>query len=408
MTLTYPRVSFTSFAAFVLLIASEGTNLRASDCDDQPASEPAKPLTEKDYSDFAKNLEEAATKGEKASFDNLIRIMELLERSISDLGLSETDLKLLLEGAKSAKYGFAEQIIAEVKRGGRYSLLRRRELDGRKSVLMRLILEDGSVNYHEFLLHRSSDGQVVAEDVYIYLSCEKLSRTFRNMMLVFLADSKKGFVAKLKEADQVYLKNVNDVIELTSAAQSGKNAKALSIFRKLPPELQKEKSLQLLAIKAAQEGEESEYLVELERFRKAHPKDVAIDFLSIDYYVLKKQYGEAQKSIEKLDKAVGGDPFLQILKGGMLNQAGKSAEAKWIIEKALEDDSKLILGYWARIGIAVEEKNHGDTLTWLKKVEETGLVKVSPDNIKSSELYAEFVKSPEFEKLKSWLAERKR
>jgi tetratricopeptide (TPR) repeat protein len=408
MTPIFSRYLSATLVLFASTIAFESNKLRATEGVDPPSDQSAKTLTENDYREFGRKLEEAAKKGEKASFDKLIRVVELLERSLGDLGLPEKDFKAVMAGAKSVKTDFTDLIIAEVKKGGSYTLLRTREFEGRRSALMRLIFEDGSVNYHEFVLHRSSDGQVVTEDIYIYLSCEMLSKTFRRMLLVFLADPKKGIAAQLKEADEFYLKNMNEVIKLSTAMKNGKNEEALAIFRKLPPELQKDKSLQILAIKAAQEGEESEYLIELERFRKAHPKDAAIDILSIDYFLLKKQYDEAQKAIDKLNESVGGDPFLQILKGGVLNQAGKNAEAKPIIEKALKDDPKLMLGYWTRVAIALEEKNYADTLVWLKKIEETGLSEIDLENIRKIDLYAGFVKSPEFEKLKKWLAERKK
>jgi tetratricopeptide (TPR) repeat protein len=276
---------------------------------------------------------------------------------------------------------------------------------------MRLSLPEGTVNYHDFLLVRSSDGKILTDDIYIFVTGELFSQTLRRIWLNLMGepkDGKQGLVERLKGSDQLYMKHLNELRKIPAAIRLGQGKEALAIFRKLPAELQRDKSLQIMAITAAQDGPEEDYAMELERFRKTHPKDAAIDFLSIDYYIIKKQYDEAVKATDRVDQALGGDPFLQVKKGDILFQAGKNDQAKKIVEKAIKDDPKMVFGYLTRVGIALEEKNHPDTLTWLKKLEESGLDSISLANIRVSEDYAAFVKSPEFEKLKTWLAERKK
>ena len=234
-------------------------------------------------------------------------------------------------------------------------------------------MTDGGLNYHEFLLARSPDGQVVTEDMYVFLSGEMLTQTFRRFLLNFLASPEQGGAVQLRGPDQLYVKHAREIGKMATAIQKDRGKEALAIFRKLPADLQKDKVIQLIAIRAAQDGDEAEYLVELERFRKAHPEDVAIDFLSIDYHIIKKQYDEALKALGRADKAVGGDPYLQVIKGGLLIQAGRFQQARTTLEKAVKDEPKLIHGYWALVSLALEEKNHAETAVWLKKIEESGL-----------------------------------
>jgi tetratricopeptide (TPR) repeat protein len=406
----FSRFLLVTVVALVLFLEFETRELYSAEMTQPPApaAQPTKPLplTEKDYLEFGRSLEEAATKNDQTTVSQLVPIARLNERAIRDLELPENVRKALLSRANATR-GFTERVLAEVKNGGRYSLLRTREVDGRQRVLMRQIGGNGGVNYHDYLLVRSPDGKVVAEDLFVLSIGEMCSQTYRREFLNILASAKQELIA-LKESDQTYLDNISEVRKMLAAMRDGQSKEVLKIFRKLPAELQKDKLLQLAAIKATQDGEESEYLIELERFRKSNPKDAAIDLFSVDFYILKKQYDLALKSIDQVDKFVGGDPFLKIVKGDVLNQMGKKAEAKMLIEMGIKDDPKLMNGYWIRVSISLEEKNHVDTLTWLKKIEELGLDRINLDNIKTSESYAEFVKSLEFQKLKTWLADRKR
>lgn len=397
-----PMFHLMALAAAILLTAG---NIRA-------AEDAVKPLNEKDHEEFGRKLETAVAKGDKAALDQLIPITGLFELAIADLELvPKMRQSLMTEVEKSkSKFSFRDELLGEIKKGGKYTLLRTRMVEGRQRVTMRLTGSDDDLNYHEFLLRRDANGRVVAEDIYIFMTGEMLSSTLRRLVFNLLpAGGAQGLLEKLKGADQAYLNSLRDVMRFSTAAKAGRNKDAMAIYRKLPEELQNDKAMILMAIMVAQKADDDdEYLAGMERFRKAYPKDPAIDFISIDYYVLKKQYGKAIESIQRVEKAVGGDPYLQILTAVVLNQSGKAAEAKPLVEKAVQADPKLAFGYWVRVTISLGEKNHADTLTWLKKIVETGIAEIDADSIQKADGYAEFAKSPEFQKLKKWLAERKK
>lgn len=371
------------------------------------ADPPAKLITEKEYRDYGKALETAVREKDPAAVSRLIPMIDLFETAIADLELPPNMKVAVMAGAKKAQNNFSEQIVKEIKKGGRYTLLRVREVDGERRVLMRLITADDAVNYHDVILRRNGEGKVVAEDVYVFAAGEVLTNTFRRLAFNFL--STYGELAdKLKGTDRLLFKSLEDFTRMTAAFHKGNAKEALAIYRRLPADLQKDKAVQLVAIASAQNVNDEDYVVELERFRKAHPKDPACDFISIDYYILKMRYKEALASIENVNKAVGGDPFLQLQRCAVLKLQGMPKEARAEAEAALKADPGMKLGYFLLIAIALDEKDHAATLNWLKKLEESGLDSISLKGIETSEDYAEFVKSPEFKQLKAWLAERKR
>jgi tetratricopeptide (TPR) repeat protein len=145
---------------------------------------------------------------------------------------------------------------------------------------------------------------------------------------------------------------------------------------------------------------EADYLAGLETFRQLYPNDPAIDFISIDYFLLKKRYDEVHKSIDRLDKAVGGDPYLNVLRGSTSMEAGQFEEASRAMEKAIKDEPDMSKAYWARIGLSLQEKKHDDTLKWLQAIVEKCQVAIT--NLNEVPEYAEFVKSPQHGEWQKW------
>jgi tetratricopeptide (TPR) repeat protein len=365
------------------------------------------PLTEDDYKEFGAKLEKAVIDGDKAEVDRLVRVLDLFERSISDLSVTAAERKGMLAGASRSGGQFSQQFIDIVKSGGSYSVVRVRTIDDRPRILLRLIHPEGAVNYHEFSLVRYPDGQIATEDIYIYLSGEQLTQTFRRLLLGFLADRNRGAVAQLSKDEQLLTKHMNDLTTMAQMARSGQHREALATFRRLPAGLQKNKIFQIIAIQAAQgTGDDADYLAELERFRRDYPTDPAADIISIDYYLLKKQYDEAFKAVDRLDKALGGDPYMDVLRAGGFVEAGRYKEARAAAEKAVKDAPKLPQAYWARLTVATKEKNHADTLTWLKKLVEAAEPKLDPANLRADERFVEFVRTPQFEEFQRWVARR--
>jgi tetratricopeptide (TPR) repeat protein len=364
------------------------------------------PLTEDDCREFGEKLQKAIAIGDTAAAHRLFRINNLLERSISDLDLSASEKKGVLTGAAKAGTEFPAQFIRIVKEGGNYSLLRVRIVEGRPRVLMRLITDEGALNYHEFTLVRYPDQEIATEDVYIYTSGEPLSQTFRRLLLGIMAENRGGF-ARLREEDKIYTKNAGVIGKMAMMVRNGQSKEALDTFRKLPAELQKNKVFQIVAIQAASgTGDDNDYLTEMERFRRDHPNDPAAEILSIDYYLLKKNYGETLKTIDRLDKSLGGDPYLDCMRASAMADAKKFKEARTFADKAIKDAPKIPQAYWTRTTVATMANDHDDTLKCLKVLVEKAEPTLEASNLQADERFAKFVTTAQFDEFKKWLASR--
>jgi hypothetical protein len=287
-----------------------------------------------------------------------------------------------------------KQILQAVEGDGSVKLLRIRTTDGRPCPLFRLIQADGSLNYHEHTLVRHPDGEVVTEDILVYATGEPISQTVRWLLIPALT-ANPGLNARGK-IDPQELETLTTVGELGKAVRGGDPKSAVAAYRKLPKKTQEQKPVLIHFMQAAMsldKAGEADYLASIETYRTLYPDDPAVDFVSIDYYFLKKDFAGARRSIDELDKAVGGDPYLDVMHGNAWMEAGQPEEARRAFERAIEREPDLATAYRARITLSLREKKPSDTLKWLRAVVENRDVTVG--DLKDVPEYAEFVKSPQ-------------
>jgi tetratricopeptide (TPR) repeat protein len=364
------------------------------------------PLTEADGQAFGEQLEIAVASGDVEMVKALMRPAEILERSVSDLGLSAKERKDFFSMGVRFGNSFAEQFIKVVADGGNYTLVRVRIVAGRPRVIVRLMHSEGAINYHEYSLIRYPDNQIGADDVYIYLSGEPLSHTFRRFLLGFLSLQQRGFT-DLKPEEKMLVEHIDDISQMTAKMRNGEPGEALAAYRKLPKELQNNKFLQLVAVQAAGAiGDDEVYLAEMERFRQNYPRDAACDLLLIDYYLLRKNYEEALQAVERLDASLGGDPYLDSLRATVLSQDGKLTEARQFADKALTNSPKLAPVYWTKLTVAALQKDHAATLETLQQIVEKIDPALDPEDLKNDDRFVEFVMTPEFAQFQKWVAAR--
>ena len=293
----------------------------------------------------------------------------------------------------------------EVDAGGSYRLLRIHVVDGQVRCLFRLIAANGGVTYHDAVLSRSLDSRFVMEDIYLFSSGEMMSASIRRLVLSEVAEFNPAAIPELPYAQKVSLDHTEKIEQLSLASRNGKAAEAIAIYKSMPDELREQKAIVLVYLKAAS-NDVREYMAAFQTYRRLFPNDAAVDLFSIAYFSAKRQYDEALRCIEKVDKAVGGDAYLTAQRALILTEAKRYKEAATTAEKAIEQEPDLAETYWSRITVAVKEKNHVDTLTWLKKVvEKAGQ---EPTDLKDSLDFADFMKSPQHDEWREWCKARRK
>jgi tetratricopeptide (TPR) repeat protein len=194
------------------------------------------------------------------------------------------------------------------------------------------------------------------------------------------------------------LENVKRMSDLT---QQGQFEEALKLAAKMPDDLKKQKIVLVVRGVAASNVGESEFLAVIDDFRKHYPDDAALDLMSIDYFLNQKKHDKALTSIDRVDEAVGGDAYLDVMRAGIYAEMGDFDEALKTARRATEREEDLADAQWSIVTISLKKKDYdltAETLNTLTKKFGIGL----PD-LATVEEYAGFVQSPQYKK---WLEAR--
>ena len=224
------------------------------------------------------------------------------------------------------------------------------------------------------------------------ISGEKMSDLFRRLYLIAVAEADRSFLTKLARGQGDLAKHGKDVQMMGKMAREGDSKGALKIYDGLPESLRFEKWVLLLRLMAAQNADEKTYLSAIEAFEKRFPGDPSLALVSVDGFVLKKQHRRAIGSIEKLNRFIGGDPYLLLLQAGQYVELKDKAKARELANQAIEQEPSLPNSYDFLLGLSLEEKNFEETARLLNLTEKN----LSADMlgpVQTTEDYEPFLKS---------------
>ncbi len=351
---------------------------------------------------------EALQAGEAASAAALVDWDGVVGRATGGFGKSpevvaarEAFAARFLESIRSSG-GLTSQVAEAVEQGGSYRLLRMREEDRAPRAVFRLVIPDGGgVNYHVLEFGRGADGRVRIADVFIGTAGERFSHSLRRTFVPQAAEL-VGADA-MSEPDRRML----DQAELLGSAgellAAGDPAAALAVIEALPEGSVLDQPLRLLRLAAAEQIGADKYVRIVGELRDPRGGELSLELVSIDGFARLGEFDAALAAIDRLETAVGGDPYLNVLRAGILYQAGRLDEAAAKARKAIEEDPTLEDAYWQLTTISLDEGEFEVTVEMLTLLEER--LKIGIADLTDIPAYAEFVESPEYAK---WMRSRGR
>jgi hypothetical protein len=300
--------------------------------------------------------------------------------------------------AQDADTGFSGQVVRSATRGGSYTLVKIHEVGAETRAMFRMVLpEDGGFNYHDYVLGRVG-GQLKATDVYIYGAGELLTSTMRRAMIISAASQGPEWLKGLTGRDLDMAKSAKQIREYSDLAAKGDPEGVLARYAKLPKSVQSEKGVLLVRLYAATQVDDKTQEEALADIRKSDPKDYAGDLQCLASYLSAQKYTPFEKAVIRLNKAVGGDPYLNVVLAGMEVERQDYKKARQLLEEAVTADDTVIDAWWSLVTVSLREKDFAATIKYLDRLASDFSVDVG-DVTKNAE-YADFVKSPEFAKWK--------
>ncbi|QEL15177.1 hypothetical protein [Limnoglobus roseus] len=387
--------------AAVSVIVKKPSLLPAADSPPPALENVGPPVDEQEAMQFGLQLEAAAAGRDKAALDRLAPMEALYNRAVSDMDTSRLSPDLRTAFVRR----FTNEIGGLIAGDGSYKLVRVHTVDGRPRVFFRILNGKGGLNYHDILLARTATGQVVLEDVGVMTMGETLGKTMRRLTIDSLTAGQRG---TRSERIQLMEKHAKELVDFHAKVREGKAGEAMVVYRRLPDVLRKDKDTQLIALGAALAISDEAHVREIEAYQQAHPDDPNLDLISLDLYLLTRQHKQSLKALAAIEKTVGGDPCVDAIRATVLAETGRFAEARTAAERAIREEPTLTEAYWARIAVAIGERDHPAALKWFKAIAEKRQVTLNFPAIVQSPESKPFARSPEFQELKAWYANRGR
>lgn len=397
-----------TFGVMVGLIVYAATRPKQHVPEQERTVRELEPLTEAECKQFGEDFARAVSRQYRESLREALRLREITESAIVDLEVSAPERRELLGDNAVGAEGHINRLLAAINPDDQFTVRRVRRVNDRWVATFR-VLGPRSVNFFELALARYPDGSVGAADFYDYYNGYSIRTVLRETAFVFLAARRRSLLDRLTGSERALAENQKAIDEALRHLRAKRPKAALTELRALPEQLRDQQTFRSMLFATAEAtGDPKEYTAEVERALARTPDDPTLDLRLVAYCVEKRRFADALRRIDRLNAAVGGDAYFTGFKADVLYRDRQLERAKGVAEQAFADEPSFENGYSTRLSIAVEERNHPDTLVWLKKGLEARLWDTTAEALATNEVYAEFVKSPQFAEFAKWLAERKK
>jgi tetratricopeptide (TPR) repeat protein len=357
---------------------------------EQPAAPPLTAPTQEEADAFAKKFAKHVIPCDRSALNRDIDGDQMITRALAGR-------KMQPEKARGARMGITTHLstamcdIASPTNvlGGEapsYEVLRTRMIDGHPRPLLRLA-SDAGVTYHELTLDKQH-GEVRVADILLYSTGE----TFSEM------------VGSMLDA----LDNPSDGLGMSRAKQllnEGKAKEARDAVDTLPDRLRNTKTVMLFRVFASGAmNDDAEYLKTMDEFAKAYPNDPALELVQIDQAFLKKDYKKVLEMLDRLDKRVGGDPYLELQRAAVYIELKDIPNALKHAKLGTEKAPELQQVWWARANAEVAAKEYAASLKTLEHLRSKFGAELDPQAMREDARFTALVDSPEFA---AWLKKQK-
>lgn len=364
------------------------------------------PPTEEQARPFADALQRECAKGEFAGFVDAVDLDAIQIRALGDMELSGPMREIYTE-LFDGLADFLPEVLGfkPAARPSACRLLGFRSVNGEARQLFRLLGEPdkGAVHYVELVLLRSTTGTVRVIDAWRVDQGELVSEFLRRL---FVPDAQN--LATLNQMLSPSALDVAGLMEedpawvLRDLVRQEEFDEALACFDRNAALLRPVKFAHLLRIRSASYAAPDLCPKVVAEAEKAFPDDAAVACAAAHALEKVGRPEPALAAFDRLDKALGGDPYLNIARARIHSAAGRWSEARICAARATAAEATLMDGWQARLDIALQQKDFAEAARLLTASAAQGF---QLGDMKGLSNTGEFLKSGEYE---SWLREHDR
>lgn len=291
--------------------------------------------------------------------------------------------------------------ICEWDRLGEFSLLRVRKYGNDRLAVFRTVNEFG-LNYQELLLRKAENGAVNVIDMRSQVAGEFMSELMQPIYLSSLRDFTPENFKRVTNGKPTILDVMPQIQEMRKAVSKKDFEKVIRIYNNIPGDLRNWKPLHLMRITASAKLDDAQWLKAIDDFKRLYPDDDATKHQLIDRYIIQKDFAAALIALDDLDRAIEGDPYLNVVRSNVYMAWGKPNKAIEMAAKAVDALPDMKAPYIALFDAQFESFMFADAVKTLEKIDIR--FGINTDVFEKDPVFSEFCKSPAF---KLWNEERK-
>jgi hypothetical protein len=268
---------------------------------------------------FIRRMEHAMLTGEHAKGEALVDHEAILARATQRVHF-DGDAEVRELFCDSTRRAWHERGVTQDFAGTRFRYLRPRSLGGRAGLLFRSSASTGAINYALLTVNEVKPGEYRVADVFIVGLNEFMSDTLRRTWLNVAA----GFLGEeahtIKGVNAEYVAHIGEVARASRLMNAGKYEQALLLAKELPASVQRERSVLLLRIEAAERVSTSERQEAYAAWLETFPDEQELPLKLVAYYSSEHRYEDAERVLRVLAGRLGPDAMLKRELGHVLFQ----------------------------------------------------------------------------------------
>lgn len=349
------------------------------------------PVTADEAEKLGRALEEAVAAGTPEAFDRSLALQEMLRRMIGDATLS-VPMQRMVENMFRFQALSAKSLVKAAESSRPLKFLRVKTVDGSPRPFFR-VLTPTTIDYAELELGKGKDGTVLVLDVRRFTTDGSQNLALRRTCMV-PKEALKILNVLLAPTPGDIASFYRECWELNDLAMEGKVDEALKYFSDHREAFRKDRWGHQSHMNIAQKAGPDAFAKAIADFDEDLPQDSLLLVLRIEGAIATQKHDQALAAIDALDKIVGEDPFLLIVRANIELSRGHARAAKDLAARATEKEPMLDRAWWALLNSSVPDKDYASAVRALDALEKKLKIKV-PD-LRKSLPFEEFVESPEF------------
>lgn len=261
-------------------------------------------------------IEQAMITGEMWPVEELIDHDTILTRATDGVSVA---------GAKTIKALFSDSTLQAWQQNGitkdfagtNFRFLRARTFKNRAGLLFRSVGENHALNFFSFTVSETSAKNFRITDIYTAGLNEYTSETLRRTYLHLVA-SLSGEEGRALSADHgAFADSLEEIAAMSQLLKNSQWREVLDAAAALPPAVQRDRSVLLIRLEAAENYSVTSRAAVLEDWLAAYPDEMSLPLKLADHYIIQERWDDAERVVTQLLASTGGDARLKLQLGNI-------------------------------------------------------------------------------------------